>query len=153
MVVWVDPLDFHSSQQPVNLKHDENSFVINFFIPDFREPDNNQYEFRLDDYDSDWQEVNEPEASYRRLAPGRYTFRVRAKGYRHAQTVEGSILLTILPPWYWAWWSKTLYLLVILLLDLLVYRYQLKRQLAIAEAGRLKELDTFQIAALHQHHP
>ncbi|NND34266.1 MAG: hypothetical protein HKN76_16895, partial [Saprospiraceae bacterium] len=135
-------LNFLSSQQEIILKHDENSIVIDFFIPDYRDPKNNQYEFKLDDYESDWQEVDVPKASYRRLAPGQYRFRVRAKGYRYAQTVEGSILLTILPPWYWAWWSKTLYLLVIILSAYSVYRYQLKRQLALAEAHRLKELDT-----------
>ena len=104
------PMDL-PSKKTIHLKHNENSFLINFFIADFRNQENNLYKFRLDNYDNEWQEADEPEALYRRLSPGKYQLRVKAKGFRYSTEIDGSLQITILPPWYWAWWSKSLYLL------------------------------------------
>ena len=131
-------------QKRVILNQDENNFKINFFIPDYREPGNNSYKFTLENYDDTWSQTSSsPEAIYRSVPPGEYNFKVQATGYRQSVTLESSLQIIILPPWYWAWWSKSLYFLIITSLIYWIYRYQLKRQLAIAEAHRLKELDTF----------
>jgi signal transduction histidine kinase/DNA-binding response OmpR family regulator/ligand-binding sensor domain-containing protein len=137
------PIDYQGGKT-ITLKHNENNFRIRFFIPDYRNQENNRYEFRLDNYDIDWIPAGvEPEALYRRVTPGHYRFWVRARGYRYSNEIENSIQINILPPWYWAWWSKSLYFLLITSIIYWFYQFQLKRQLAIAEASRLKELDSF----------
>jgi signal transduction histidine kinase/DNA-binding response OmpR family regulator/ligand-binding sensor domain-containing protein len=137
------PVNLLNVDKKIILSHDENNFTINFFIPDYRDQENNSYKFRLDNYDEFWHETSTPEAIYRSVPPGEYEFKVQATGYRHTAAFDNSIQIIILPPWYWAWWSKSLYLASFLFLTYGIYRYQLKRQLAIAEASRLKELDTF----------
>ena len=96
----------------LTLRHNQNSFAVSFFLPDFHDPINNSYEFKLDNYDDSWQKVTyEPKAVYRQLLPGQYILRVRAKGYGAAQSQENLINIQISPPWWLTWWAKMVYAL------------------------------------------
>jgi signal transduction histidine kinase len=52
-----------------------------------------------------------------------------------------NIKLVILPPWYRTWWAYLFYVLAALSLLLGIRRFELRRELAKAEARRLRELD------------
>ncbi|MCB0581746.1 MAG: response regulator, partial [Phaeodactylibacter sp.] len=100
---------------------------------------------QLGNYDNGWRDVGHQNfASYTNLDPGRYTFRVKAANSDGIWNEESIALdIAILPPWYWNGWSQALYLVLVIGLILGAYRFQLNRRLALAEAARLKELDSF----------
>ena len=60
-----------------------------------------RYEFKLENYDPDWRIAGpEPLATYVKVPPGEYTFRVRATNAQGAKSDEKSIQIIISPPWW-----------------------------------------------------
>ena len=142
---WKSPLQEHIHfADTVSLKHFQNDLSFEFAALDYTNPQKNKYEYMLEGYDDGWTETDASRrlATYTNLSPGTYTFRVIGSNNDESWNKDGdSLVLTILPPWYWAGWSKTLYFLIVLGVFYTFYRVQLNRQLANAEANRFKELD------------
>lgn len=144
-LAWESPLSktiAYTSQ--LTLAHWQNDFSIDFAALDFAQPEKNQYKYQLVNYEKDWINTTamRPGATYTNIPPGRYTFRVVACNNDGFWNLEGAKLdIHILPAWYWAPWSKALYLILGLLLLYIIYQFQINRRLAIAEAKRLQELD------------
>jgi signal transduction histidine kinase/ligand-binding sensor domain-containing protein/DNA-binding response OmpR family regulator len=104
--------------QNITLKHFQSSFSFEFSTMDYLDPDKNQYAYKLENFDPDWNIVsNQRKAIYTNLSPGDYTFRVRATG-RSGEWVdnERSLQITILPPWHKTKWAFLLYSVLIVLL-------------------------------------
>lgn len=140
------PLKKHVSLSPgIRFAHWQNDLTIHYAALHFKNPAKNSYRIQLGNYDNGWRDVGHQNfANYTNLDPGRYTFRVKAANSDGIWNEESIALdITILPPWYWNGWSQALYLVLIIGLILGVYRFQLNRRLALAEAARLKELDSF----------
>lgn len=82
------------------------------------------YAYRLEGSKQEaWSQFSETtQKEYTNLAPGKYTFSVRAYSENGTPT-QASLTFVILPPWYRTWWSYTLYsFLIILLLCYIRYR-------------------------------
>jgi len=80
-----------------------------------------QYRFRLvrsgeTGFWSEWQ--NTTSKVYTNPPAGDYKVEVQT----NVSTVSAYFAFTILPPWYWAWWSRTIYFLLIVLIFWLIYR-------------------------------
>jgi len=144
---WASPLEQHIHfAEKVKVRHFQNDFSFEFAALDYTNPQKNQYKYKLEGYDDSWITTDAANrlAKYTNLSPGTYTFQVQGSNDDGLWNTEGtSLQITILPPWYWAWWSKTLYVLLLAGMLYVFYRFQLNRQLATAEAQRLKELDSF----------
>jgi signal transduction histidine kinase/CheY-like chemotaxis protein len=128
----------------IKLKHHQNSITINYGACEFYLPNEIQFAYLLAGYDRQWQDAgNSRTATFTKVPPGSYTFILKCANSHDVWSEEFSpIHITILPPWYWAWHSKSLYLLLFAGLLYAFYRFQLKRRLAQAEALRLRELDS-----------
>ena len=64
---------------PIHLSNYENSVEFRFAAIDFRDPQANQFAYKLEGFDKDWTYVgNRNYAAYTNLGGGTYTFRVRA---------------------------------------------------------------------------
>jgi signal transduction histidine kinase/class 3 adenylate cyclase/ActR/RegA family two-component response regulator len=103
--------------EKITLTHTQNDLLFSFTALNFDTPEKNQYKYILENYDKTW--ISTPSSSriarYAKLPPGNYTFRVIASNNDGVWNYKGDALeISILPPWYWAWWSKTLYLLLVL---------------------------------------
>lgn len=127
----------------LQLSHQEEYFTFQFSSFDYQNTSSSQYEFKLENYDPYWRKTQgEPSATYVKVPPGRYTFRVRmANNELSEKPTEASILVIVRPPWWLSWWAYSLYILTIAAVVLAVYRFQLRHSLAKAEAQRLQELD------------
>jgi len=140
------PLDKHLSvTRQIDLSYWQNDLTIHYAALHFKNPKNNRFQVKLDNYDDAWRNAGHQRfANYTSLDPGRYTFRVRAAnsdGMWNEHDIALSI--TIRPPWYWNGWSQLLYALLLIAGLYSLYRFQLRRRLALAEAVRLRELDEF----------
>ncbi|MEM8524316.1 MAG: two-component regulator propeller domain-containing protein [Bacteroidota bacterium] len=126
----------------IELRHDEDVFTFSFAALNFLQPESNRHEYRLLGHDTNWRLTGlEPKVTYIKVPPGEYSFQVRAANHEGVWGETQSVDIKILPPWWKTWWAYTLVSLLVLGILFSVYRFQVTRQLAKAEATRLKELD------------
>ncbi len=134
----------------IELPYNENFLSFEFVALNYDAPEKNQYAYRLEGLDKAWVDSGTRKfASYTALAPGEYTFRVKASNNDGIWNEQGaSLSLTILPPWWQTWWAYTIYaLLGISILFGLVYylvsRERLKNDLKLQrlEAEKMHEID------------
>ncbi len=140
-----------ADRDKITLAYDQNTFSIGFVALDFNSPSKNQYAFQLERYDRDWisGSASSRTATYTKVPPGHYTFRVRASNAEGVWNEQGiSLDLIIRPPW---WRTNLAYLFYFLSAGLIGYsffryqrqRWRLKSELEWEkkEAMKLKELD------------
>ena len=100
----------------ITITPDQNDFTLEFSGLDFRNPEQIQYQYRLDPHDARWVDAGTQRmALYAEIDPGTYTFRVRAANkYGIWSTDETSIQVRVLPPWWRTWWAYSKYGLLFL---------------------------------------
>lgn len=84
------------------LHHDQDVITIEYTVLDYRTPDDISYAYILEGYDKDWHYVkNQKKATYTKIPPGRYTFRVKTATNSHFENIpEKSIAITVKEPWW-----------------------------------------------------
>lgn len=95
------------------LSHKDNSFSIEFSAMEFYSPERIIYMYSLNN--SNWASLQQGinRVSFSNLAPGTYTFQVKAKDYNYySETKE--ITITISPAWYASGWAKLIYIILAL---------------------------------------
>ncbi len=125
-----EPLARHISvADEIRLRHDDNVLSFKFAAMHFSYPKGNQYAYRMDPFDADWNEVGPQHwATYTNLSPGEYTFRVKAANSDAVWNEEGtSIRLYISPPWWRTWWAWSAYALLVLGILVAIDRLQRAR--------------------------
>jgi signal transduction histidine kinase/ligand-binding sensor domain-containing protein/DNA-binding response OmpR family regulator len=94
----------------ITLRYDQEVFRLKFAALSFAQPQENRYAYKLEGFDHDWRYTgaNDRSATYTRLAPGSYTFRVKASNNDGVWNEQGtSIKITVLPPWWATWWFRS----------------------------------------------
>lgn len=120
----------------------QNNISIAYIGIHLHHPKEVTYSYKLEGLSDNWQNVGkERVARFLNLSAGDYTFKIKAANADDVWSKVKKINITILPPWYWSWWSKILYALIASGLIFTFYRFLLNRQLAETEAIRLSELD------------
>jgi len=78
--------------------------------------------------DNDWNYcANSHEASYSNLAPGIYTFRVKACNNDGVWNAKGaSLKIIIQPPWWATWWFRSFLLILFVALILTAHRFRVR---------------------------
>lgn len=101
----------------LELDYDQAFFSISFAAQNYLNPEKNQYAYLLEGFDKDWVQIgNQHSAVYTNVAPGTYTFRVRASNNDGIWNLQGTSLLVIIHPPFWAtWWFRTLVATLIVL--------------------------------------
>ena len=103
------PLAKHVSRlDHLVLSYKQSVMTFEFAALDYTASEQNQYAYKLEGFDSDWQQVGpQRTASYTNLAPGNYTFRVKASNNDGVWNDAGaSIRLTVTPPFWKTWWFR-----------------------------------------------
>lgn len=95
-----------SELRSVELSHDNNTLAFDVAAVDYSAPELNKYSWKLDGFDKDWCEPTvEHTTKYTNLAPGKYTFYVRACNSDGVWNRNGfALLIVIQPAWYQRWW-------------------------------------------------
>lgn len=105
------------------LEYQQNIVSFDFVALNFRSPSKNQYAYRLDGFDHDWQYIEHRNtATYTNLDPGHYVLRVQAQ-MAGASWVESkhTIAIDVMPPWWRTWWAYALYAVLIVGLLYVIY--------------------------------
>lgn len=111
---------------PIILSYRDNFFSIEFVSLDYNEPRKNQYAYKLEDLDPDWNYCGKRRyASYTHIDPGKYTFHVKGSNNKGVWNEEGaSIKIIITPPVWQKWWLRIILIFSILAL---VFTWHIKR--------------------------
>ena len=91
----------------IELSYFENSFEIDFVAFNYKAPEYNQYAYKLENFDKDWNYCSASESftKYTNIPSGKYTFRVIASNSDGIWNNEGASLeIIITPPFWQKWW-------------------------------------------------
>lgn len=134
----------------ITLSHRQSVFTFEFAALDFVAPQKNQYAYRMEGFDDDWNYVeNRRFATYTNLDPGDYLFQVKASNSDGVWNEEGTtIRIRITPPFWRTGWAYFLYLSAAGSIFFAVRRFEMNRihlrnqvKLGRLEAEKLKEVD------------
>ncbi|MEP6729057.1 MAG: two-component regulator propeller domain-containing protein [bacterium] len=97
----------------LDLAHKQSVFTIEFAALDFVASQRNQYAYKLEGLDKEWNEIGtKRSASYTNLPAGSYTFRVKGSNNDEVWNTEGaSLVIHVAPPFWASWWFRTLLLI------------------------------------------
>jgi ligand-binding sensor domain-containing protein/signal transduction histidine kinase len=123
----------------ITLPYDESSFSIDFAALSYISPEITEYKYLMQGLDKNWTYLSANRKVYfTNLAPGQYTFRLRAATNGH-WGAEKQLTITITPPFWNTWWAWLVYASIIIAIGYsLVQTYhkrsQVKKEKEIYEA-------------------
>lgn len=131
------------------LTPEQAAFSLSFSALNYRTPELVQYAYKLEGFDSAWNEVgSQRSATYTNLDAGRYVFRVKASnGNGIWNEDEAKLEIIVLPPWYETNLFRISVVILVLGVFQLVYLYRIRlirkseRMLAAQVRERTKELE------------
>ncbi len=98
-----------SDHDTILLSYDDNFFTFEFAAMDYSNPSKNKYAYRLENFDNNWNysDASRRFASYTRVPPGTYLFRVKGSNCDGVWNDNGiSFTIIITPPWWRTWWFR-----------------------------------------------
>lgn len=127
-----------SVNKQMTLKHDQNVFSFNFVALSYSQPKKNQYAYKLEGFDDDWNYIgNKKSATYTNLDAGEYLFKVKASNSYGVWNENGaSVKVNILPAPWETWWAYLIYVIVLISILFFIRKYTLIR---IHEKNELKQ--------------
>jgi signal transduction histidine kinase/DNA-binding response OmpR family regulator/streptogramin lyase len=137
----LDQAELPGPQRPLQLSHDDKLVRFAFSALDFTSPANNRYLYRLEGFDSGWNNARgQRSATYTNLDAGNYVFRVRAANADGVWNEDGLAIPVHVAPAPWATLlAKTLYAAIVLLT--VAYLWQLHRRRRARELRYNRELE------------
>ncbi|WP_224994252.1 two-component regulator propeller domain-containing protein [Cesiribacter sp. SM1] len=129
----------------IELAHDHSVVTFDFAALAFPSA-NYEYAIKLEGLDEDWREIgNQRSATFTNLAPGQYSFKVKARipGGSWGDSYK-SLAVLVHKPFWKMWWAYVVYVLVFSFLLYLFYRYtiqweKLQNKLKLEKITREKE--------------
>ena len=114
----------------LTLSHRDRVFSFMFAALDFSAPDKNQYAYKMDGIDLNWNytKASKRFATYTHLPAGNYTFKVKGTNQDGVWNEAGkSIPIKITPPFWKTWWAYIFYGISIISLFLVTIQWRLKQ--------------------------
>ena len=136
-----------TTTEAIRLSHKEKVISFEYAALQFAAPEKSEYAHILEGLETEWNYMgNRRYASYSNLAPGNYTFRVKATNNDGLWNETGTSLdITITPPFWSTWWFRLLVIAGFLFLTFLWYEIrtqQIKK--------RSKQLETINLELTEQ---
>ena len=109
------PLDLTLTKEITIGYGDSKMVSLAFASLSYCSPEKIQYAYMLEGFDQDWNYVgNQNSATYTNLPAGTYTFRVKATNNDGIWSDhEASLKIVVKPPFWWSWYAKLFYLLLL----------------------------------------
>ncbi|MGQ2983982.1 triple tyrosine motif-containing protein [Flavobacterium sp.] len=129
-----------------SFNHNDNNVTFSFTVPEYGKYINAEYQYMLEGVQDEWSEWSTRTfVSFKNLASGEYTFRVRAKTGNSTSFNTAEYTFTILKPWYATTIALLIYLVLAIIAAYLINRayknyYQRQKEKLIEENNRLLEI-------------
>lgn len=113
----------------LDLSYKDHVFSLLYASLSYCTPEKNQYAYKLEGFDKDWNYVgSQNKATYTNLPAGTYVFKVKATNNDGVWSdQEANLKITIHPPFYWSTTSKILYFILACIALTFFIRFLLKR--------------------------
>lgn len=109
------------------LSYKENILSFEFSALNFILPEKNQYAYKMEGFEENWNYGTKRNATYTNLDPGTYTFKVKASNNDGVWNEKGAEIKVIITPPFWkTWWFRILAVLILLFSIVLFYRIKLR---------------------------
>jgi signal transduction histidine kinase/ligand-binding sensor domain-containing protein len=109
----------------IRIPYDRAKFMnLEFSVPNFLSPSMVQYQYMLEGFEDSWHTVENKNISFTNLLPGKYTLRVKAGFPSGIWGDEKQLSITVIAPWWMAWYSRIGMLLLVVGLAFGYYRYR-----------------------------
>ncbi len=118
-------------------RHYQDNITFEFTGLYYSDPEQVQYQYKLENFNTDWINTKNRNAPFPKLPPGKYTFRVRSslsEDFSHA--TEATWSFTIEKPFWKTWWFLSLCAAVA---AGLLYWYIKAREAAVKNVERLRQ--------------
>jgi signal transduction histidine kinase/ligand-binding sensor domain-containing protein/DNA-binding response OmpR family regulator len=111
----------------ITLSYKQSVFTIEFAALNYVLPEKNQYAYKLEGFDKDWNLIgNKRSATYTNLDAGDYTFRVMGSNNDGLWNKNGTVVKIIITPPFWqTWWFRLVLLISIIVCAFAFYRYRI----------------------------
>lgn len=137
----------------VVLQHNESNISIEFSALEYSSASKIQYAYRMSGIDHAWNFVGNTRrfVSFTSLAPGSYSFQVKASDENGVWSDQITTLKIIVkPPFYQTWWAYLLYFGILVLLFYFVFtnvanRIRLRNELKISHIEKIKTEELTQV--------
>lgn len=118
----------HDTKELVLTYKQAGIFTLFYSALEYSSPEKIRYRYRLEGYHDNWIDAGpNRSATFMKLNPGRYTFRVTASNSEGAWSDRSvSLHLQILPPWWRTWFAYLAYGVVVVLMFWGYHLYSLK---------------------------
>jgi ligand-binding sensor domain-containing protein len=118
-------------QSGLNFSYDQNSVNINYLGFWYQNPGNLNYQYKLENYDRDWIASRGRSATYSRLQPGSYTFKVKVSDTEDfTNAAEASVSFSITPPFWKTIWFYVFCAIIVIIAGSSFIHYREKKLLA-----------------------
>jgi two-component sensor histidine kinase len=143
---------FSNYPEDLALSYDQNHLSFHFSAIDWAAPEKIKYSYRMIGLDERWSSPSpDAIAEYRNLQHGKYQLQVKAIGQLQVWSAPVSYSFTIRPPWWLAWWFKSIIVFVSLALLFFIirfiYLFQLRKQKALLEKRLAVQYERQRISA------
>ena len=139
------------AEKTLRLNHQQSNITIEFSALNYINPRQNQYAYKLEGFDREWNEVGDRRvAYYTNIQPGNYTFLVKGSNNDGVWNERGAGLSISISrqPWN-TWWAWTLYVLAVAYgFYILVHSARIRTQLR--NNIRIKQIEQDNMEELHQ---
>jgi len=124
------PISIQDCQQ-ITLSYKESVFTIEYVALNFTVSSKNQYAYKLEGFDKDWNMVGtQRSATYTNLDAGTYIFKVKAANNDGVWNETGTQLKIIITPPFWkTWWFRVISFAIFLLSAYSWYWYRMNQML------------------------
>lgn len=123
-----------------------NDFRFAFSAPYYEKIGYLKYRFKLEGFEEEWSQwLTKTEKEYTNLHAGKYKFKVQAKNAYGQLSDEASFEFKIFPPWYWSWYSKLAYFILVMFGMYCFFRLISKREEKKTEAFKKEQTEKLEI--------
>lgn len=112
-----------------HLEPEQNSFRLFFGTSDYAKSHFIEYEYQIGSDLKNWIKCSRNIITFRNLPPDNYKLRIRARLKGQPWTNNNMIIIDIdiHHPWWWSWWARCVYMLLVLSLIYIYIRHYLHR--------------------------
>jgi len=136
--------------QEIQFRYDQNVFAVEFAVLNYTNAKKNQFAYKLEGFEEQWNFSKEPVATYMNLSPGHYTLLIKGTNNDGVwNDVPLAMKIVVLPPPWKTWWAYTVYASVFLALLYAWTRFN-RKQVKLEHDLHLEQLEMKRQEELHQ---
>jgi PAS domain S-box-containing protein len=134
----------------IQLSYRHHTFSFEYAALNYIHSEKNEYAYMMEGIEDSWNYVGQRRfVTYANLAPGDYTFKVKASNNHGAWNEKGvSLKITVLPPFWETWWFRISVVFLILALVFVVFR--VRTRLILKRNRELEETVARRTTALRE---